>query len=392
MKRAVVAGFMSTCPIAGVVWQHIHYLLGLKNLGWDVTYIEDSARHPYNAVTFESGEEAIPHAVAVTKGLAERFGFRWAYRARFTEPMKVFGDLDAAGIARAFAEADLTLNLCGAQELHDEVLKSRCLVYVESDPGVEQIKLDKGVADTAAYLRAHRALFTFGEKVGKKGCPLPTGGLTWLPTRQPVACDLWEAPPAKTGTPLRFTTIANWETKGKDIAWKNQVYYWSKTFEFLKFSDTPRAVGKDGVEWELATDMSRDPASKELFERQGWRLVSPHGLSTDFDSYLRYIQGSSAEWTVAKDQYVRLKTGWFSDRTACYLAAGRPAITQDTSFDGAIPTGKGLFAFRSVADIRAAVEAIASDYAGQCRAAREIGREYFEAKKVVGAMIERLGV
>jgi len=121
-------------------------------------------------------------------------------------------------------------------------------------------------------------------------------------------------------------------------------------------------------------------------------LVSPHGLSTDFDSYLRYIQGSSAEWTVAKDQYVRLKTGWFSDRTACYLAAGRPAITQDTSFDGAIPTGKGLFAFRSVADIRAAVEAIASDYAGQCRAAREIAREYFEAKKVVGAMIERLGV
>jgi hypothetical protein len=392
MKRAVVAGFMSTCPIAGVVWQHIHYLLGLKRLGWDVTYLEDSARHPYNAATFESGEEAIPHAVEVTERLAARFGFRWAYRARFTQPMRVFGDLDAAGIARAFAEADLTFNICGAQELHDEVLKSRGLIYVESDPGVEQIKLDKGVADTAAYLRAHKALFTFGENLGKKGCPLPTGGLTWHPTRQPVACDLWEAPSpdGAQGLPLRFTTIANWETKGKDITWKNQVYYWSKTFEFLKFSDVPSAAGGKGVVWELATDMSRDPASKQLFERQGWKLASPHGISTDFDAYVAYVRGSSAEWTVAKDQYVRLKTGWFSDRTACYLAAGRPAITQDTSFDCALPVGKGLFAFRSADDVRAAVAAIASDYPGQCRAAREIAREYFDAEKVVGEMLRRL--
>ncbi|MCC7519633.1 MAG: hypothetical protein IT578_10665 [Verrucomicrobiae bacterium] len=389
-KRVVVAGFMSTCPIAGVVWQHIHYLVGLKRLGWDVAYIEDSARHPYNAATFESGEAAIPHAIAVTRRLAERFGFRWAYRARFTEPMKVFGDFDASGIARAFAEADFTFNLCGAQELHDEVLKSRGLVYVESDPGVEQIKLAQGAADTAAYLRAHRALFTFGENLGRKECPLPNGGFAWHPTRQPVVCDFWEAPAAKE-KPLRFTTVANWETKGKDITWKNQVYYWSKTFEFLKFSDMPAAVGRKDVAWELATDMSRDPASQALFERQGWRLVSPHGISTDFDAYVRYIQGSSAEWTVAKDQYLRLKTGWFSDRTACYLAAGRPAIVQDTSFGGTLPVGKGLFAFQSAEDVRAAVEALVSDYEGQCLAAREIAREYFEAEKVIAAMLAKLG-
>lgn len=391
-KRAVVAGFMSTCPIAGVIWQHLHYLLGLKRLGWEVVYIEDSARHPYNAATFESGEAAIPHAVAVTRTLAERFGFRWAYRARFTAPMRVFGDFDAAGIARRFAEADVTFNLCGAQELHDEVLKSRALVYVESDPGVEQIKLDKGTAETAAYLRAHAALFTFGENLGRPECPLPSGGFVWRPTRQPVVCDLWETPPSAPAQPLRFTTIANWETKGKDIVWKNQIYYWSKTFEFLKFSDLPRAVGRADLAWELATDMSRDPASKELFERQGWRLTSPHALSTDIDAYLAYIRGSAAEWTVAKDQYVRLKTGWFSDRTACYLAAGRPAITQDTAFRVVLPVGQGLFAFRTLDDLRAATEAICGDYARHSRAAREIAREYFSAEKVVGAMLAQLGL
>lgn len=390
-KRIVVAGFMITCPIAGVVWQHLHYLLGLKRLGYEPIYIEDTAREPYHPETFESGPAAVPHVVAITQRLAERFDFRWAYRARFMEGKPAYGDLTGHRIGETFANAAATFNLCGAQEMHDEVLQSRCLVYVESDPGVEQIKLDEKIKDTAEYLGKHHAHFTFGENIGQPDCPLPTGPFQWRATRQPVAMELWEQEIAEFPKRVQFTTVANWETKGKDIVWKNQIYYWSKTFEFLKFSDLPTRIRSES-DWELATDMGRDPASKQLFERQGWRMTSPHPLSCDFDHYIRYIQQSGAEWTVAKDQYVRLKTGWFSDRSACYLAAGRPVITQDTLFGKFLPTGEGLFAFKTLGDIRAATDAIAKDYAKHSRRAAEIAREYFAAEKVVGNMLSDLGI
>ncbi len=394
-KRIVVTGFMATCPIAGVVWQHLHYILGFKQLGYDPIYIEDSARHPYHPKTFDVGETAVPQVAKIIHDLARKFDFRWSYRARFTCPMQIYGDLTDCQIAETFANAEATFNLCGAQELHDEVLKSRCLVYVESDPGVEQIKLDQGKTDTLLYLKSHHAHFTFGENLGQADCPLPTGGFQWYPTRQPVVMDLWKTKNKESKTKnqkLRCTTVANWETKGKDIVWKNQIYYWSKTFEFLKFSDIPRYIGNSSVIWELATDMSKDPASKQLFERQGWQLSNPYEISKNYDDYIRYIQESDVEWTVAKDQYLRLKTGWFSDRSACYLAAGRPVITQDTSFGKYIPTGEGLFVFRSAEDIRSAMEAITKDYSKNSMKAFEIAREYFAAEKVLGRMLEKLGI
>ncbi len=396
MKRIVVTGFMAACPIAGVVWQHIHYILGLKRLGYEPIYIEDSARYPYNPKTFESGEKVIRQASAMMERLSKRFGFRWAYRARFVNPMQTYGDLTDCQIAEMFACAEATFNLCGAQELHDEILKSQCLVYIESDPGVEQIKLDQQVADTVSYFRSHHAHFTFGENIGQPDCPLPTGGIQWRATRQPVVIDLWKKhglPNVKSKRlPLRFTTIANWETKGKDIIWKDQVYYWSKTWEFLKFSDIPHHLDNKRLAWELATDMAKDPASKELFKRQGWRIANPHSLSCDLDIYMRYIQNSRAEWTPVKDQYIRLKTGWFSDRSACYLASGRPVVIQDTLFDKFIPTGEGLFAFRTFKEVRDAVEAISANYTRHCRKAFEIAQEYFAAEKVLKNMLHSLGI
>ena len=393
MKKVVVAGFMATCPIAGVVWQHIHYLLGLKKLGYEPIYIEDTARYPFDAATFEIGETVIPRAAEILGSLAKRFQFSWAYRARFTNPMRVYGDLTDAQIARAFENAQMTLNLCGSQELHEAVLKSKCLVYVESDPGVKQIELDKKDPQVLSYLKSHHAHFTFGENLGQPDCPLPTQGIRWHPTRQPVDIEFWKNKQSDLSEEsIRLTTVANWETKGKDIVWKNNVYYWSKTFEFLKFCDVPKVHDSKHFIWEIATDMSRDPASEQLYQRQGWNLVNPHPLSCDFDDYLRYIQNSHAEWTVAKDQYIRLKTGWFSDRSACYLAAGRPVITQDTLFGKFIPEGEGLYAFRNVEDILEATEAIRSDYKKASRKAFEIAQEYFSAEKVLAKMLSHLGI
>ncbi len=325
-KKLVVMGFMGGCPIAGVIWQHVHYIVGLQKLGHEVYYIEDSARLPYNPATFEVTED-FRYAGGVLAQLAREFDFegRWGYCARYL-PEEPTAGLSLKRIRRLYLDADAILNVCGTQEFNDDLLKSDRILYVESDPGVEQIKVDAGITSTREYLGRHHALFTFGENVGRKPFPVPVHGFKWLPTRQPVVTSLWRTknpPPA--GAVL--TSIANWSTSGlKDITWRGRKYLWSKSLEFLRFVEAPK---KSGEPFELATDIKEEKMAAR-FEENGWRLTSPHQLSIDYWSYQKYIRRSKGEFTVAKDQYVRLKTGWFSDRSACYLAAGRPVITQET--------------------------------------------------------------
>jgi hypothetical protein len=381
-------GFAAGCPIAGVVWQHIHYIVGLQRLGHEVYYIEDSARLPYNPVTYEITND-YSYAAGILERLAREYGFegRWSYCARYLPETPCAG-LPLSRVAELYREADAILNVCGAQEFNEDLLKSGRLLYVESDPGVEQIKVDKGETSTVEYLKAHLALFTFGENIGTEGFPVPLHGFRWLPTRQPVVTDLWhsEAPPGREAV---FTSVANWNTSGKkDIEWKGEKYLWSKSLEFLKFIEAPRVARED---FELATTIA-DVSLRERFAANGWRLASPDRMSIAYDEYREYLRGSKGEFTVAKDQYVRLDTGWFSDRTACYLACGRPVITQETGFTRHYGQRQGLFAFRTLEEIGEAVREINADYAAHCRAAFEVAREYFEAEKVLRELLERAGV
>ncbi len=248
--------------------------------------------------------------------------------------------------------------------------------------------MDKGETTTLDYLKKHRTLFTFGENIGSDEFPVPLHGLTWLPTRQPVVTDLWKAsapPPAG----AVFTTVANWNTSGrKDIEWRGDKYLWSKSLEFLKFVEAPARSGED---FELAATIN-DAPTRELFLENRWRFTDPNPMSIDYMDYLRYLRNSKGEFTAAKDQYVRLNTGWFSDRTACYLAAGRPAITQETGFTKHYGQQRGLFAFRTLDEITEAVREINADYAAHCRAAYEVAHEYFEAEKVLASLLDRAGV
>ncbi|MDQ2823968.1 MAG: hypothetical protein M3R29_00770 [Verrucomicrobiota bacterium] len=387
-KRIVVMGFMGSIPIAGVIWQHIHYIVGLQRLGHDVYYVEDSARLPYNPETFEVNEE-LDYAGKILNQLSRDFDFknRWAFCARYLKGNPTAG-LPLKRIRQLYREADAVLNICGTQEFNEDLLANERILYVESDPGVEQIKVDKRVRSTIGYLRRHHALFTFGENVGTKSFPVPTHGFKWLPTRQPVVTDLWktERVPRRAAV---FTSVANWSTSGlKDITWRGRKYLWSKSREFLRFIAAPK---KSGETFELATNI-KDPRTQEKFLRNGWRFTSPLQLSVDYWLYRDYIRRSKGEFTVAKDQYVRLNTGWFSDRSVCYLAAGRPVIIQDTGFAEHYGNNGGLFAFRSLNEIVDAIKMINSDYAKHSRAARDLARDVFEAEKVVGLLLERAGV
>lgn len=388
-KKIAVLGFMANCPIAGVVWQHLHYIVGLQRLGHEVYYIEDTSRYPYDPVQ-QMPTDDYAYAAGTLTRLAAEFGFegRWAFAPRYKSLE------ETAGLSRAFLndlyrDADALLNICGSHELNDDLLRSERIIYVESDPAVEQIKVDQGNTATTEFLARHCARFTFGESVGQPEFPVPLHGLTWLPTRQPVVTDFWRTgqPPAPGAL---FSSIANLATGGKkDIVWRGENYVWSKLPEFNRLRSAPASAGED---FELATQF-KDAALGEEFRRNGWRIVSPGEISNDHRLYVDYVRRSKGEFTVAKDQYVRLNTGWFSDRSACYLAAGRPVITQQTGFTRFYGgEDKGLFAFETLDEITEAVRRVNADYPAHSVAAAEIAREFFEAETVLRSLLDRAGV
>jgi hypothetical protein len=382
--KIIVFGILFWYPLAGVTYQFLHYLIGLRRLGYDVYYIEDSGRWIYDPQLNEFSPDASGNLAMVAPVLeAHGFADRWAFRGNYPDG-RCYG-MTEPQILRLYREADAFLNVTGAQEIRDEHRAIKRRLYVESDPFASQVKVAKGDRGMIEMLAAHDTHFSFGENLGALDCEIPIEHFKWLPTRQPVALELWQAAEAKPG--IAYTTITTWHNKGKNIEWRGDTWYWTKDREFEKFLDLPR---RRSVPFELATSVE-EPVQR-LLRDHGWRQTSSIEISRDANLYRQYIQRSRGEFTVARDQYVRPKTGWFSDRTACYLSAGRPVITEETGFSKFIPSGRGLFGFGTMEQVLAAIDAIEADYSGHCRAAAEIAQEYFAAEKVIGSLMERAGL
>jgi hypothetical protein len=382
--KIVVFGIAFWFPLAGVTYQFLHYLIGLRRLGYDPYYIEDSGRWVYDPEIDEFSPDAAGN-IDLVAPILEAHGFkgRWAFRGNY--PGGQCYGMSEEQILRTYREADALLNVTGAQEMREEHLACPRRIYIESDPVAVQIGVSQGNQKTIAALSAHQTHFSFGENLGAPDCGVPVERFRWLPTRQPVVLELWENNRhARTSV---YTTIAAWRNTGKDISYRGETYYWSKDREFMKVIDLPRRCS---VPFELAVGVGEEIL--RLLHEWGWHQVNSVELSKDVSRYRTYIQHSRAEFTVAKDQNIRLRSGWFSDRSVCYLAAGRPVITQETGFNNILPTGKGLFGFSTMEDILAAVDAIESDYEGNSRAAHEIAREYFAAEKVLRSLLERAGL
>ncbi len=382
----VLLGMITTMPVGGVIWQTWHYLEGLRRLGFEVYYVEDHGMWPAMFTDQEDPYGSEP-AAAFLRKLMERFGLadHWSYCAWHTDE-RCFG-LDRAQLAPIYAEAAAVLNLHGGTVVRPEHRRGGALLYVETDPVATEIELHRGVKATADFLDQHTAHFTFGENLGAPDCrvPLPPAKYRFHATRQPVVCDFWESD----GGPAEcFTTIANWRQPVRETTLDGELYTWSKHHEFLKFLELPRKVAQP---FELALS-SFEPADREMLQAHGWRVRPALEFTRDLEAYRAYIRQSRGEWTVAKDQNVRLRSGWFSDRAATYLAAGRPVITQETGFSNVLPTGEGLFAFRELGEVIAAVETINADYPRHARAAAEIAREFFGAEAVLAKMLEQAGV
>ena len=379
--KIVVTGILFFYPLAGVTYQFLHYLRGLRALGHDVVYIEDSSRLVYDPGLNSLTDDATANVNRVAPILADHgFDGRWAYR-NGELASQTLGMTDEA-IDRHYAEADILLNVTGAQEILPRHLQIPVRAYVESDPFMFQVDVVNGVGSTIALLDGHTHHFTFGENIGADDCGIPDTPYRWITTRQPVDLDLW---PTDTVGRAGYRTIATWYNKGKDRTLDGETYLWSKHVEFQRFLDLP---SRRPVPFELAVSDSAE--AHDLLTANDWKVRSAVDLSSRLDAYRTFITDSTAEFTVARDQYVRPRTGWFSDRSACFLAAGRPVITQETAFSRYLPTGDGLFAFTDTDDILAAIDAIESDPEGQSAAAAEVGREYFATDRVLPPLLEAL--
>jgi len=383
--RLIVLGTVASDPYAGMAWMHMQIAAGLQRLGHHVYYFETTSAWPYDPVRGArvcDSEYAVPYLARVAESFA--LGGRWAYRRSYSD--KEWFGLQRAEAEELLAHADAVLNVAGATRVAEERLKVGRLVYFGTDPVYHEIMFANGDYQTRRLLEEHSDFVTYGENIGDPDCPIPPLPGLLVKTRQPVLLDLWEnGPPGKE----EFTTVGNWKQTGHDIAYNGETYYWSKHHEFLKFIDLPRRIDQP---IELALGLSSlNPDDYAMLVGNGWRLTDAHAFTSDPWRYRDYVQASRGEFTVAKDQNVRLCSGWFSERSACYLAAGRPVITQDTGFGKVLPTGEGLFAFNDIEEIVAAFGAINSDYQRHSRAARAVAEEFFKAETVLAKLLTDLG-
>jgi hypothetical protein len=387
MKRPkiVVLGSMCRRPVPGVVVQLLHYLLGCERLGFEAYYVEwhgNWVPDPYDAHT------GPPEPRVFVGDLMRRYGFeeRWICRADHLAPGTTLGGMAPEMLSKLYAEAEALVNVTGAHLMEGEQTQCPRRVYVETDPGIPQIRLAGNDPGMRALVDGHTHHFSFAQALGEPACRLPATDLDYRITRQPIVLDLWDAaPPAADSA---YTTVSRWSKRDKSIEFEGQVYRWSKSSEFLDFLDLPRRSGRP-----LELALSAIPAEdRSELERHGWRTLDALEVCASEEQYRDYVLGSRGEFTIAKDQYVRLRTGWFSDRSACYLAAGRPVITQDTGFATALPTGRGLFAFQTLDDVLEAFETLEADPVRHQRAALEIAREYFDSDTVLRDLLDQIGL
>jgi hypothetical protein len=384
-KKIVFLGMMTKIPVAGAVWGTMQYLVGFQRLGYDVYYVEAHARTP-SMLMERDDDDSSEKAAAFIDGVMRYFdlGDKWAFHALHDDG-RCYG-MTELQLNELYRSAALLINYHGGTVPLPEHSATGRLIYMGTDPVEVEIELYNNWQITIDFMAQHVAFFTWGLNYGNPDCRLPVSPrFQFRHSPPPVVCDLWNSPSGCARD--AFTTIGNWRQDQRTIRFQGETYTWSKHHEFLKFIDLPQRTNQV---FELGLS-SYGEADKRLLESRGWRVRHALDFSIDLDSYRQYIAQSRGEFTVAKDQNIRLRSGWFSERSAQYLAAGRPVITQETGFSNALPTGRGLFAFSTMEEILTAVESVNSDYAGHCQGAADVAREHFSYEVVLPRLVEEVG-
>jgi hypothetical protein len=379
----VVGGYIVGFPLGGMTWHHLNYLLGLAELGHEVWFLEDSGSYslPYNPVTWKCEVDST-YGRAYLERTLSNYGLpiQYCYYSEFED--RHYG-LSGPELNALLKRADLLLCVSGVTPLRPDRPRPKCTAVIDTDPVFTQLRMTDD-QQFRGYYKQFDAVTTFGRLIGTDACPLPTHGMKWIPTNQPVALRHWPVIPSNS---RRFTTVGKWEhTSDRHLEFAGEKYRSSKGVEWMKVIDLPRRT-----KWEMAVGMSAmSGEAKEQFTQHGWQLLDAEAATIDCQAFGRFIAESAGEFTVAKEIYAKLPSGWFSDRSAAYLASGKPVVTQASGFDRWLPTGRGLFSFQTIDDAAAAMNQIDLDYAGHSAAARQLAEKYFDAKIVLGELLARV--
>lgn len=377
--RIVVLGYVVRGPLGGLAWHHLQYVAGLRALGHDVYFVEDSDDYPScydpaRGVVDVDPSYGLRFAARAFEhlGLGERWCYYDAHSARWLGPL--------APRAREVCEsAELLLNLSGVNPLRPWTERTPARAFVDTDPAFTQIR-HLTDANARALAAAHNSFFTFAENIARADCLVPSDGFAWQPTRQPVHLDAWPLTPGPRGG--SWTTVMQWDSyPAREHEGRR---YGMKSDSFAEFVELP---ARAGPVFEIA--LGSEGAPRSMLRDKGWRLLDPLAVTREPSTYQDFIRTSKAEWSVAKHGYVAARSGWFSERSAAYLASGRPVLTQQTGFSDWLETGTGLLAFQTLDDVLAGIEEIDRNYERHCRAARELAEGFFDASKVLTNMIER---
>jgi hypothetical protein len=383
--RIVVTGLLGQYAFGGVTWDYLQYLLGFRGLGHDVWYLEDSGAWPYDPVR-QTVSEDCSYNVNYLRGIMTEFGFgdRWIYRNGADGKFHGAGESAARDLIKS---GDLLVNVSSAGWLRDYDFGVKHQMFIDGDPMFCQVGLlDPKNADYAARVRAHDSHFTFGLNVGQPGCLAPETGIRWKKTVQPIALEQW--PVQADDAPDRFTTVMNWASYAP-IEWQGK-RYGQKDLEFDRFKLLPKQTPQR-LEMAMGQGIGSKRPTEEL-RALGWIILEAGDVLPDHRSYHEFLRTSKAEWSVAKHGYVAARTGWFSCRTACYLALGRPAVVQETGWSEYIPAGDGLLAFSTLEEAADAIADINDHYAEHQAAARALAEQFFESKKVCADLLAQAGL
>ena len=372
----IFAGALGRFPVGGHAWTEMQYLLTLRSLGHDVFFLEEcgTGSWVYNYDTQKITTDLDYPTLYVRKCLDPiGFGNRWIYRA---------GD-NSVGM-----HTDEFLDICSRADLllirgspiilwRREYNWPRRRIFVDSDPGFTQFAIMNGDRNLTGTIDRCENLFTTGQRIGADDCTIPTAGRTWIKTVLPVALAYW--PPDENNGASQFTSVMQWRSY-QDIVY-NGVTYGNKEKEFPKFIELPK-VTEQRFCIALTGGIPEDLKKYDWDVRPGWVI------SSSPDSYREFIQESRAEFGVAKHGYVESRSGWFSDRSACYLASGRPVLVQDTGQGDWLPVGEGIVTFRNFQEALTGINTINTDYEHHRRSARSIAEKYFSADKVLSALLD----
>lgn len=379
--RIIVTGLIGQYAFGGVIWDYIQYVLGFRALGHDVWYLEDTGAWAYDPVRMEPSADCSIN-VARLGAIMEEFqmGDRWIYRNGADG--KTHGVTDLVEVDKILGSADVLANVSGACWLRPETARIPLKLFLDGDPMFTQISLVANPgSEHTAHVAAHERHYSFGLNIGQPGCRVPTSGITWRPTVQPVALDHWTPVGNASGA---WTTVMNWASYPPKEFEGEQ--YGQKDVEFARFMNLPEHSNERFV---LA--MGKGVGSKrptDLLESKGWTILEPDIHIPDHQAYQQFLNSSKGEWSIAKHGYVHSRSGWFSCRSACYLAAGKPVVVQDTAWSTHLPVGAGVIAFTTLEEALAGIAAVSADYDRHSKAARAYAEKYFSADRVCAALLD----